>query len=225
MNCVRSLVMASHPGPSLAITALTTLLVVQVSPSGFGPVLAAPAMLAGQLSVGWSNDAFDATRDAAVGRLDKPIATGDISARAVWVAALAAVVAALALSLAIGVATGLINAVIIAAGWAYNAGLKSTLASGLMYIAGFGPIPAFATSTLPGHPPPAWWVTAAAAAVGLGGHFANVLPDLAGDRVTGVHGLPQRVAADWGSGAVRAIARVLAKRDRAALKPEFLRAL
>jgi len=36
-----------------------------------------------------------------------------------------------------------------------------------------------------------------------------VLPDLAGDRATGVHGLPQRVAAGWGSGAVRAIALVL----------------
>jgi 4-hydroxybenzoate polyprenyltransferase len=56
---------------------------------------------------------------------------------------------------------------------------------------------------------PTWWVTAAAAAVGLGGHFANVLPDLAGDRATGVAGLPQRVAARWGPGAVRAIALIL----------------
>lgn len=71
------------------------------------------------------------------------------------------------------------------------------------------PIPAFATSTLPGHPVPTWWVTAAAAAVGLGGHFANVLPDLAGDRATGVAGLPQRVAARWGPGPVRAIALIL----------------
>lgn len=209
MSRVRALLTASHPGPSLAITAMATLLAAQAAPHGTGPALVAPAMLAGQLSVGWSNDAFDAGRDAAAGRADKPVATGAISARAVWIAALASLAAALAMSAAMGVVTLIINAVIIAAGWAYNAGLKSTPWSGLMYVAGFGPIPAYAASTLPGHPAPRWWVTAAAALIGLGAHFANVLPDLAGDRATGVKGLPQLVAARWGPGAVRAIAIVL----------------
>lgn len=209
MNRVRALVIASHPGPSLAITALATLLAAEAAPHGSGPVLVAPAMLAGKLSVGWSNDAFDARRDAAAGRTDKPVATGAISARAVWLAAAAALTAGLAMALAISVATFFILVVGMGAGWAYNAGLKATLASGLMYVAGFGTIPAYAASTLPGRPWPAWPVTAAAAAVGLGAHFANVLPDLAGDRATGVNGLPQQVAARWGSGALRAIALAL----------------
>lgn len=209
MSRVRSLVVAAHPGPCLAITALATLLAAQAAPDGAGPVLVAPAMLAGQLSVGWSNDGFDAARDAAVGRADKPVATGEISLRAVWIAAVVALLAALAMSLALGPATAVINAVIIAAGWAYNAGLKSTAASGLMYIAGFGPIPAYATSILAGHPLPRWPVTAAAALVGLGAHFANVLPDLDGDRATGVDGLPQQVAARRGPAAVRAVALTL----------------
>jgi 4-hydroxybenzoate polyprenyltransferase len=209
MSRVRALIIASHPGPSLAITVLATILAAQAAPHGIGPVLVAPAMLAGQLSVGWSNDAFDAPRDAAAGRTDKPVATGAISVRAVWIAAVCAVLAALAMSLAISVTTMIILAVLIAAGWAYNAGLKSTLASGLMYLIGFGPIPAYAASTLPGQPAPTWWVTAAAALIGLGAHFANVLPDLAADRATGVRGLPQQVAARWGPGAVRAIALVL----------------
>ena len=209
MSRVRALIIASHPGPSLAITVLATLLAAQAAPRGIGPLLVAPAMLAGQLSVGWSNDAFDAPRDAAAGRTDKPVATGAISVRAVWIAAVCAVLAALAMSLAISTATMVILAVLIGAGWAYNAGLKSTLASGLMYLIGFGPIPAYAASTLPGHPAPTWWVTTAAALVGLGAHFANVLPDLAADRATGVRGLPQQVAARWGSGAVRAVALVL----------------
>jgi len=206
---VRALLITSHPGPSLAITALTTLLAAQAAPHGTGPVLVAPAMLAGQLSIGWSNDACDAMRDAAAGRKDKPLAAGEISARAVWIAAFTALAASLAMSLAIGVATAIIDAVMLAAGWAYNLGLKSTLWSGVMYLAGFGLIPAFAASTLPGHPAPRWSVTAAAGLVGLGAHFANVLPDLAGDRATGVDGLPQQVAARWGAGAVRAIALVL----------------
>ena len=156
MSRARALLIASHPGPSLAITAMATLLAAEAAPHGAGPVLVAPAMLAGQLSVGWSNDVFDAGRDAAVGRTDKPVATGAISPRAVWIAAVTAVVAALAMSLAMGVATAIINAVIIAAGWAYNLGLKSTSASGIMYLLGFGPIPAYAASTLPGHPAPRW---------------------------------------------------------------------
>ena len=205
----RALIIASHPAPALAVTALATVLAAQAAPHGIGPLLTAPAMLAGELSIGWSNDALDAPRDAAAGRTDKPVATGAISVRAVWIAAFAALLAALAMSLAIGVVTAIILAVIVGAAWAYNLGLKSTLASGLMYVLGLGPIPAYAASTLPGHPVPTWYVTAGAALVGLGAHFANVLPDLAADRVTGVNGLPQQVAARWGAGTVRAIALVL----------------
>lgn len=209
MNRVRALINASHPGPSLAIAAMATLLAVEAAPHGTGPVLAGPAMLAGWLSVGWANDACDARRDAAAGRTDKPVAAGAIGARPVWIAAIVSVLAGFAMSLAIGAATALIYVVIMAAAWAYNLGLKSTAWSGLMYLAGFGPLPAYAASTLPGHPAPGWPVTAAAALVGLGAHFANVLPDLAGDQATGVKGLPQQVAARWGPVAVRAAALVL----------------
>jgi 4-hydroxybenzoate polyprenyltransferase len=209
LSRARELIIAGHPGPSLAITALVTLLAAGAAPDGIGPILTAPAMLAGQLSIGWSNDALDAPRDAAAGRTDKPVATGGISVRAVWIAGFASLLAALAMALAIGVVTAIILAVIVAAAWAYNLGLKSTPASGLMYILGFGPIPAYAASTLPGHPLPTWYATTAAALVGLGGHFANVLPDLAADRAAGVNGLPQWVAARWGAGTMRAIVLVL----------------
>ncbi|PRC53070.1 ubiquinone biosynthesis protein UbiA, partial [Mycobacterium sp. ITM-2017-0098] len=75
MSRARALIIAGHPGPSLAITALVTLLAAQAAPNGIGPVLTGPAMLAGQLSIGWSNDASDAAGDAAAGRTDKPVAT------------------------------------------------------------------------------------------------------------------------------------------------------
>jgi 4-hydroxybenzoate polyprenyltransferase len=205
----RALLVSSHPGPSLAITALVTVLAAQAAPHGIGPLLTGPAMLAGQLSIGWSNDAVDAGRDAAAGRTDKPVAAGAVSKRTVWTAAFAGLLASLALALTIGVVTALLMAVIVGAGWAYNLGLKSSPASGIAYLLGFGPIPAFAASTLPGHPMPIWYATAAAALVGLGGHFANVLPDLDADLAAGVKGLPQLVAARWGGGAVRTIALVL----------------
>ena len=39
-------------------------------------LLVTAAVLAGQLSIGWSNDLIDARRDRAVGRTDKPLAVG-----------------------------------------------------------------------------------------------------------------------------------------------------
>jgi 4-hydroxybenzoate polyprenyltransferase len=206
---LRAWIVAGHPGPSLAITAMVTVLAVQAAPHSWQPVLVALAMLAGQFSIGWSNDAADATRDAAAGRADKPIPNGLISARTIWITAALSLLAALAISLSISVPTAVLGVVVIGAGWAYNLGLQSTLASGLMYVLGFAPLPAYAASALPSHPAPRWPVTVAAGALGLGAHFVNVLPDLDGDRVAGIAGLPQRVAARWGPGAVRAIALTL----------------
>ena len=206
---MRALVIASHPGPSLAITAMATVLAAEAAPTGFGPVLVAPAMLAGQLSVGWSNDACDAARDVAAGRTDKPVARGEISVRSLWVAAVVSVVAALAMAAAISLLTMGILALLVGAGWAYNLGLKSTPWSGVMYLLGFGPLPAYAASTLPGQPAPRFWVCVAAGLVGPGAHFVNVLPHLAADLGSGVRGLPQLVAARWGPGAARAAALVL----------------
>jgi 4-hydroxybenzoate polyprenyltransferase len=190
------------------------LLTAKAAPHGTGLALIAPAILAGQLSVGWSNDAIDAERDTAAGRTDKPLATGQLSRRFTWAAAIIAAITALTLPLAISPATALISAVTLVAAWSYNAGLKATLASGLPYIIAFGLLPAIATSTLPAHPLPHWWITAIAATLGLGAHFANVLPDLAADRATGINGLPQRIAARFatqkqGERAVRASAVTL----------------
>src|SRR5580700_6316595 len=105
MNRVRALITASHPGPSLAITAMATVLAAEAAPHGIGPVLTAPAMLAGQLSVGWSNDACDAAPDKAAGRTDKPVARGEVTVRALWIAAAVSVLAALAMSAAISLVT------------------------------------------------------------------------------------------------------------------------
>jgi 4-hydroxybenzoate polyprenyltransferase len=206
---VRALLVASHPGPSLAITAMATVLVAEAAPRGFGPVLVAPAMLAGQLSVGWSNDACDAALDMAARRTDKPVARGEVTVHALWIAATVSVVAALAMSAAISLVTLGINALLIGAGWAYNLGLKATPWSGVMFLLGFAPLPAYAASALPSSPAPRFWVCVAAGLVGLGAHFANVLPDLSADLAAGVRGLPQLVAARWGPGAARAAALVL----------------
>jgi len=88
-----------------------------------------------------------------------------------------------------------------------------------MYLVGFGLIPAFAASLAPGSPAPAVPVTIAAALLGLGGHFANTLPDLAGDRRLGIAGLPQVVATRWGARAAALTASVLLVAASALLVP------
>ena len=150
-------------------------------------------VLLGQLSIGWSNDWLDATRDAQVGRRDKPVATGAVSAASVATAARVAVVSAVVASLALGWRAAVAHTVLMACGWAYNLGLKSTVLSWLPYALAFGVLPAVVTLSRADAVPPAAWALAAGALLGVGAHLTNVLPDLDDDRATGVRGLPHRL--------------------------------
>ena len=192
---VRGLARACHPGPALAVTALTTSLAATTGRSVAGCVAVAAAALAGQLSVGWCNDAVDAGRDTAAGRTGKPIVAGAVTAPAVRAAAYAALVLCGPLSLLSGILAAAVHLIGVAAAWAYDLGLKATVVSWLPYVVGFGALPAFVTLGLPGHPWPVWWAATAAALLGFGAHLANVLPDIAVDLTTGVRGWPQRLGA------------------------------
>lgn len=188
---VRALARSCHPGPSAAVTVLAVLLGLGVDLGPGRLVLLGVAVLAGQLSVGWSNDAVDAARDIATGRADKPTVSGAVTAGGLRWAAGAAVALALVASLVLGVAAGLVLLVLVAAGWAYNLGLKGTWFSGAAYLVGFGALPA-GVYLAAGVAVP-WWAPVAGALIGLGAHVANVLPDLADDADTGIRGLPHRL--------------------------------
>ena len=187
---LRGMISASHPGPAVAVTFVTVILAAGVGVDTARIVLVGAAMLAGQLSIGWSNDWIDADRDVAVARADKPIASGLVSRSAVRGAAIAAVVVAVPLSLLLGPLAALVNIIGIASGWSYNAWLKRTPASGVPYLVTFGTLPLFVTLSLSEPRPAAWWAIVVGALLGFGAHFANVLPDLDDDARTGVRGLP-----------------------------------
>lgn len=189
-----SLVQACHPEPSLAVTSITTALALSAG-RGAGAAWVAAALLSGQLSVGWSNDWIDAGRDQRSGRPDKPAARGELSPAQLRAAALTALAACVPLSLAMGWRPGAAHLVAVAAAWAYNARLKSTVASFAPYALAFGLIPSIVTLGLPGSPWAPAWATVAGALLGVGAHLANVLPDLADDAATGVRGLPHRLGA------------------------------
>ncbi|MGW0661673.1 UbiA family prenyltransferase [Streptodolium elevatio] len=194
-NC-RALARACHPLPSAAVTAMVTAVAAGAGRGAAGSAGVGAAVLAGQLSVGWCNDAVDARRDAVAGRSEKPAATGELSLRALGLAAGAALAACVPLSLLGGreAAAAHLTGVVFG-GWAYDLGLKGTVLSPLPYAVGFGVLPAFVTLGLPGAPWPAWWAVSGAALLGVGAHLVNVLPDLDADRATGVRGLPHRLGA------------------------------
>jgi 4-hydroxybenzoate polyprenyltransferase len=204
-SAVAELVRSCHPQPAIAVSAMAALLAVSSGRSPQGTVAVFAAVLAGQLSVGWSNDYLDAGRDAATGRTDKPVAAGLIPRRAVGAAAALALLASVPLSLLSGVLPGLLHIAAVLSAWAYNVRLKSTALSVLPYLVSFGLLPAFVVSGLPGHPVPPVWLVAAGALLGGAAHFANVLPDLAGDLATGVRGLPHRLGRAWSALAALAL--------------------
>jgi 4-hydroxybenzoate polyprenyltransferase len=196
---------ACHPEPTVAVTAMATALAATTGRNAAGVLLVAAAVLTGQLSIGWLNDDLDADRDVLVGRRDKPVAAGAIPRHAVRTATAVAAALCVPLSLASGLLAGVVHLAAVAAGWAYDLGVKATRASVVPYVVCFGLLPVFVVLGAPGRPSPPWWLPVAGALLGAGAHFANVLPDLDDDVSTGVRGLPHHL----GARASRAAAAVL----------------
>ncbi|GAB2661098.1 UbiA family prenyltransferase [Kribbella swartbergensis] len=199
---VKGLALACHPGPTAAVTALTTAVAWSAGRSPAGCLLVAATILTGHLSIGWSNDAIDAARDTIVNRRDKPVVRGLVSRRTLAVGAAVMLIVTIPVSLANGIAAGLMHLLFVVCAWAYNLGLKSTAVSWLPYAVAFGALPSFVTLGTTDTWAP-WWATAATALLGVGAHLANVVPDLADDLATGVRGWPQRLG-----GAARLLAPV-----------------
>lgn len=192
MRTVLALARCSHLGPTVAVTVFATLLAVTAG-KGTSALLVGAAVLAGQLSVGWSNDWLDRERDRAVDRADKPLVSGDIADTTLAAAAGLAVLVCVGLSLANGLIAGVLHLAAVAAAWSYNLVVKRTPLSPLPYLVAFGLLPAFITLARPEPAAPPMWIVAAGAALGAAAHFTNVLPDLETDAATGVRGLPHRM--------------------------------
>ena len=205
MNRAAALVKAAHPGPSLAVTVVGTALAVTAGAPARTCVLLAAALLTGQLSIGWCNDATDRDRDVAAGRRDKPVALGVLRPATVRASAYVALVACVPLSLALGAAAGVVHLVAVGGGWVYDLWLKRTVWSFTAFAVSFGLLPSVVTLSLPDPVQAPWWATMAGALLGVAAHLANALPDLGDDVAAGVLGLPQLL----GPGRTRLVAGVL----------------
>lgn len=192
-STVRLLFASSHPGPTVTVTVLAAVIAAAVGHPWWFVVLVALAVVAGQLSIGLANDWIDADRDRAVGRSDKPVARGLIAVRTVRTAAFATAGVAVLLSIALGPVAAVAHVVLVAAGWAYDAGLKRTVWSVVPFVVAFGLLPVVSVAAGAGGAWPAWWAIATGAVFGVAIHCTNVLPDLLDDEATGVRGFPHRL--------------------------------
>jgi 4-hydroxybenzoate polyprenyltransferase len=187
------LVRATHPLPAASVTALVGLVTAARGAGAVTTAWVVLSTLAGQASVGWSNDYLDRHRDRAAGRTDKPLVGGDVSPGAVLAGAVIAFPASAVLSLPVGLPEAGVMAVAVASAWGYNLGLKATVMSWVPYAVSFGLAPLYiwlATSAGDLAPP---WLVAGTAVLGVSAHLLNVIPDLEGDRRTSVRGLPHHL--------------------------------
>jgi 4-hydroxybenzoate polyprenyltransferase len=205
----RALLGAAHPGPTAVVTVVSVALgIVSGLPLERVALLGA-LILANQLSIGWSNDALDAERDRDAARADKPTVRGEVSSRALLAWAVSSAAVSLVLSLLLGLPAALAHLVFLAAGWAYNAGLKRTFWASACYVIGFGSLPLIVTLARETPQPAAWWAIGIGGMLGLAAHVANVLPDLAVDARHGIRSLPHVIGAR-ASGAVALLALAVA---------------
>ena len=193
LRTVVALARSTHPGPAVAVTIVTVVLSLGAALEPWRIVALGLAMLAGQASVGLSNDWIDADRDRAVGRTDKPVALGLVAKSTARAAAFGTATVAIALTVPLGWAATLAHVVFIASAWSYNVGLKRTALSVAPYIVSFGSLPLLVTLASAQPRLAAAWALGAGALLGVSAHFANVLPDLDDDAATGVRGLPHRL--------------------------------
>lgn len=172
----------------------------------------ATAVLVGQLSVGWQNDALDAGRDARAARREKPVVAGAITRTGLTAAALAASALAVPVSFLPGTGFARAHLTALAAAWSYNLGVKATTASVAPYAVAFPLlVQAVAEATpLAGAPP--WWLFGGIGLLAAGAHLANASPDIDDDLEVGIRGLPQRLGrhrANQGAAALVSAASLL----------------
>ena len=114
---------------------------------------------------------------------------GDVSAAALWRGAALALAATVVLSyLAAGPVGGTAHVVAVLSAWTYNLRPEDHRPLAPPYAVSFGLVPAFVTYGLTPPSPPAAWLVATCALLGVGAHLANAIPDVDTDEQVGAGG-------------------------------------
>ena len=199
-----------HPFPtSLNVVATMALAVIAVDsvPDALTLVRLASAMFFAQAAIGALNDYYDRELDART-KPAKPIVRGLVAPGAALVVTAGCVLAAGAITATFGPLSVAAGAAGLAAGLAYDARLKRSVASALPFMVALPALPFWIWVSLDRFQHELWWLLPFAPLAGLAVHLSNTLPDLESDARAGVrglaHALGRRVslALAWGSLAV-----------------------
>jgi 4-hydroxybenzoate polyprenyltransferase len=189
---LRSLLRASHLGPTLAVTLVSFLLATALWWEGPAYFIAIGVFL-GQLLVGWTNDLNDYQDDLKHNRMGKPLVSGELTKTSLLRAVKITIPIAVVVNLfgPLGIKGGSLYLFGVGMGVAYNFYFKSTLLSPLPYALAFAALVSSIVIATDRTPP--LWLIASSSLLGVAAHFANVLKDLDQDRTSGIKGLPQKL--------------------------------
>jgi 4-hydroxybenzoate polyprenyltransferase len=185
-----ALLRSSHPIPCLAVASFGAIFAFGNGMSLARSAVVFLAVLLQQISVGLSNDWLDAERDKTAGRADKPTVNGLVKVSQLRAGALFAAGLAELVGFMLGAGPAITMALMLIFGWSYNLGMKNNWSSAIPYALGFCSVPVFIGLAAQ---KPYWvpvWLVAVTALLGVSAHFANVLPDMIADKLTGVNALP-----------------------------------
>ena len=189
---MRSLLKASHLGPTLAVTLVSFLLSNALLWEGPAYFISIGVFL-GQLLVGWTNDLNDYQDDLKHNRVSKPLVSGQLSTKKLKLAIKIVAPMALVFNLfgPLGLKGGSLYLFGVGMGVAYNFYFKSTLLSPLPYALAFAALVSSIVIATDRSVP--IWLISTGALLGVAAHFANVLKDLDQDLASGIKGLPQKL--------------------------------
>lgn len=196
---LRTLAALLHPGPSLATVlaglAFARLLAgARASPRAARTWLLGVMLAAQQAAISLHNDWCDRELDTQ----SKPwraIPAGHVAPRHVRRAAWLLAAISLASAGWIGRREVALDAAGLAAGCAYNAGLKGTRLSWLPFASAFPLLPLFGAAAFDAWPRRWWALFLAGAPAAVAIHLADAIPDIEGDRAAGARGLASALGA------------------------------
>ncbi len=187
-----------HPGPSL-LTVGAYLLCAGIAAGGRPApgrlALSALGLVCMQFAISALNDYCDRVADARNPTKRKPLVLGVVSPGFALGAALMLAVAMFALFVPLGPVSVVLAGIFLGLGFAYDLGIKSTPASGLMHGLAFPTLPLLAWNIFAHLTPAIFSVIPLGLALGIGIHLADAIPDAAADAASGVHGLTQALGA------------------------------
>ena len=185
-----------HPGPTLAVTALSGALAAILASELGGPLpataiaLVTASVFGSQVFTGATNDLVDQGRDAIL-RPEKPLPAGDLSASlALWIAS-AGIALQIVTSGRLGTAPLVLGGIASASALAYNLWLSRTPWSVLPYLVSFAILPLWIAAGVGVEPERVLAAVVLVAPFAAAAHLANTLRDFDADAQLGSRCLAQ----------------------------------